>query len=401
MPEKINPAQAARERENQRIGGEVVRLLDGLLQRATDSRASDLHIEPKEHMIRVRFRVDGVMVEQRPLPTSYAAPLLSRIKVVAQMDIADKRIPQDGTFTFTTREQDNIAVRAATFPCVHGEKAVLRLMHGGQVMSLAELGVATDQELALRRMAWRPGGLVVVTGPTGSGKTSTLYALLEEVDAERRNVVTLEDPIEVPLPNITQGQINPKAGFTWDRGLRALLRQDPDVILVGEMRDTETAQTAVQASLTGHLVLSTIHTNSSVETMIRLIDMGMEPYIVSNALIGVVAQRLVRTLCRFCAVPGPPYEEDLEDLGFEIGDLPGSMRAVGCPECMGTGFLGRTGIFDVVPVDDDLRNVLKRNGQVHDIKMVLRDKGLPTLRRAGVDLVAAGSTTLGEVIRVT
>ncbi|MCB9780583.1 MAG: type II/IV secretion system protein [Alphaproteobacteria bacterium] len=384
-----------------RIGGEVIRLLDNILAKALDARASDVHVEPKEHLVRIRFRVDGVMVEQRTLPTSYAASLLSRIKVLAKMDIAEKRLPQDGTFKAEPEGRAPVAVRASTFPSVWGEKAVLRLLVGAAVMPLQELGCSLYQSDTLRRLVQRPGGLLLVTGPTGSGKTSTLYALLDEVDTEVRNVVTLEDPIEVELNGITQGQVHPKAGFDFSRGLRAILRQDPDVILVGEMRDLETANIAVQAGLTGHLVLSTLHTNSAAETMLRLVDMGVEAYTVANALIGVVAQRLVRTLCHKCSTPGQPPAHEMAELGPFALDLTGARQAVGCEFCMGTGYRGRTGIYDVVVIDEDLRTVIKSTKSTKDIKEVLRQKQLPTLRETGLELVQSGLTTLTEVLRVT
>ncbi|NOY27743.1 MAG: type II/IV secretion system protein [Oligoflexia bacterium] len=390
-----------RESSQPSIRGEVVLLLDQLLQRALEHRASDLHIEPKDRMVRVRLRVDGVMIEQRPVRQSYGAQLISRIKVLGQMDIAERRLPQDGTFTFMAKNNTPVAVRASTFPCIGGEKAVLRLLIGARVKALADLGATVRQVNTLRRLVQRPGGLILVTGPTGSGKTSTLYALLDQIDTERRNVVTLEDPIEVELPNITQGQVDPKSGFTFGLGLRSILRQDPDVILVGEMRDLETARIAVQASLTGHLVLSTLHTNSAADTMIRMIDMGLEPYVVANALVGVVAQRLVRTLCPACAELHETDPELIAEIGFEQAGLEQTLESAGCARCMTTGFKGRTAIYDVVPVDDDIRTVIKTAKAGPAVKRVLQQKNLPTLRRAGLDLVLAGLTTLEEVLRVT
>ena len=382
-------------------GMDVVRMLDQLILRALEHNASDIHIEPKEHMVRVRFRVDGVMLEQRPMPEGLAQQVISRIKVLGKMDIAERRVPQDGTFTFTAEGVAPVAVRSSTFPCIAGEKAVLRLLLGAKVQNLSDLGASPDQAHTLSRMVQRPGGLILVTGPTGSGKTSTLYALLEEVDTDKRNVVTLEDPIEVQLPRITQGQVEPKAGFTFATGLRSILRQDPDVILVGEMRDVETARIAVQASLTGHLVLSTLHTNSAADTMLRLVDMGLEPYVVANALICVVAQRLVRTLCPGCVEQHTTDPDLIDDIGFSVSGLERTLRSTGCARCMKSGFKGRTAIFDVVPVDDDIRAVIKVSQTSVDVKRVLAAKGLPTLRRAGIDLVLTGQTTLAEVLRVT
>ncbi len=390
-----------RDLPNAKTSPDVVRALDQLVLKGLELRASDIHIEPKEHMLRVRMRVDGVLVEQRPLPDTYAQPMISRIKVLGRMDIAERRAPQDGTFTFQAEGSPAVAVRASIFPSMSGEKAVLRLLLGGKLLGLDELGTSPEQSETLRRMSQRPGGLILVTGPTGSGKTSTLYALLNELDADRRNVVTLEDPIEVPVARITQGQIEPKAGFTFATGLRSILRQDPDVILVGEIRDVETARIAVQASLTGHLVLSTLHSNSSADTMLRLVDMGIEAYIVANALICVVAQRLVRTLCPACAELHTTDPALIDELGFPAPGLERTLRSTGCARCLKTGFKGRSAIFDVVPIDDEIRAVIKTAQTSLEIKKVLGRKGLPTLRRAGVDLVATGQTTLAEVLRVT
>lgn len=381
--------------------GEIIKLLDDIVRRAVAARSSDIHIEPKEDRLRVRYRVDGVMVDQSALPPAFSAPLVSRIKVLGKMDISERRNPQDGNFKVDIGNGRAVSVRASTFPCFDGEKAVLRLLATGAVMPLDTLGMSGGQVKQMRRLVARTGGLVVVTGPTGGGKTSTLYSLLSEIDTTRLNVVTLEDPIEVQIPELTQGQVHPKAGFTFETGLRSILRQDPDVILVGEMRDEQTASIALQASLTGHLVLTTLHTNSTVETITRLIDIGMEPYVVANALAGIVAQRLVRVVCKRCAEPYTLDRDVTEEVGFALPMQSRLMRARGCPECMTTGFRGRTGIYEILEVDDRLRMAIKRQAESPVIKGMLKEMGLPTLRRVGMQLALSGKTTAQEVLRVT
>jgi general secretion pathway protein E/type IV pilus assembly protein PilB len=389
---------------NERVvyeSGEIVRALDELIRRASQFRASDIHLEPKSDKLRIRFRVDGVMVEQAPLPAPSAAPLISRIKVLGRMDIAEKRQPQDGNFKIEVGRGKTVSLRASTFPTFDGEKAVLRLLEVGAIIALDELGMGGGQVETIRKLAQRTGGLVLVTGPTGAGKTSTLYSMLAEMDTSRLNIVTLEDPIEVQIPEITQGQVNRRAGFTFATGLRAILRQDPDVILVGEMRDIETAQIAVQASLTGHLVLSTLHTNSTIATITRLIDIGLEPYVVANALQAVVAQRLIRLVCPKCAEPYVLDRDVTEEVGFALPEKSALVRPKGCDACMFTGFKGRRGIYEVVEVDDVLRGLIKQKAEAVAYKAVLRDKGIPTLRRVGMRQAIKGRTTAPEVIRVT
>lgn len=383
-------------------GGEIIRLLDQLILKAVEARASDVHLEPKPSRLRVRLRVDGVMVEQRSLSSRLIQPLLSRIKVLAGMDIAEKRLPQDGTFSVRLGSHDaQVAVRASTFPSVSGEKVVLRLLLGARTIPLDDLGLAQDQLASVRRMLTHHNGLLLVAGPTGSGKTSTLYALLQEMDTEHRNVITLEDPIEVQLPEITQGQVDNKAGFTFAKGLRAVLRQDPDVILVGEMRDGETASTAVQASLTGHLVLSTLHTSSTVETMTRLVDMGLERSVVGNALVGIISQRLIRKVCPHCMVYVPLTAEVSQALDLDLPPDVDLVQAPGCSACMNTGYRGRMGLFEVVEVDDDLRQDIKEMASPRDIKRVLKERGVSSLRESGLRMVEEGETTWQELVRVT
>ena len=381
--------------------GEIVRALNEILRRAVAARASDVHLEPKAERLRIRFRVDGVMVEQPYLPASANLPLISRVKVLARMDIAEKRQPQDGNFKFDLGRGKVISLRASTFPCFDGEKVVLRLLEANDLIGMEQLGMGRGQIKSLRRMCRQTGGLLLVTGPTGSGKTSTLYAVMSELDTSRLNVVTLEDPIEVQLSDITQGQVNPRAGFTFASGLRSILRQDPDVILVGEMRDKETAAVAVQASLTGHLVLSTMHTNSTISTITRLMDLGLEPYIVANALIGVVAQRLVRVVCPLCKETYELDKDVSEDVGFSIPLGTAFIRATGCDQCHHTGFRGRRGIFELLQVEERLQRLIKRKAGVEEYKVLLRDMSVPTLRRVGMRQAMKGRTTAAEVLRVT
>lgn len=380
---------------------DVVRLLDELVNDAVRARASDIHIEPKEDRLRIRYRIDGVLAEQQGMNPRVALPLISRIKVLAKMDIAEKRQPQDGTFKVEVARAGAVSLRASTFPCFEGEKMVMRILRAGDLLPLDRLGMGKGQLRQIRELGNRTGGLMLVTGPTGSGKTSTLYAMLSELDTARLNIVTLEDPIEVQIPDITQGQVNRRAGFTFASGLRAILRQDPDVILVGEMRDPETAAIAVQASLTGHLVLSTLHTNSAIETITRLVDIGLQPYVVANALLAIISQRLVRRVCSQCAQPYQLGRDVSEEVGFHIPADSRFFRAMGCDTCLRTGFRGRTGIFEVVEVDDRMRTMIKRKAETHELKEALRERGIPTLRRVGFQAALHGKTTAAEVLRVT
>ena len=344
------------------------------------------------------------MVDRSPLPLVLGAHVVSRIKVLARMDISDRLIPQDGVFTHVPEgEGSRTALRCSTFPSLHGEKIVMRLLAARGVRNISKLGVEDSQAVELRGFVRKHGGLVVVTGPTGSGKTSTLYAMLRELDTRRRNVVTLEDPIEIELRDVVQGQLNRKRGFDFANGLRAILRQDPDVIMVGEMRDSETAKIGVQASLTGHLVLSTMHTNSMPDTITRLVDLGLEPYIVASALVGVVTQRLVRTICPECKVQETPVQliQKLPGLGFLPPQGITYYTGMGCSACMDTGFQGRTGLFEVVGADDELRRLIKGNASQREIKGWLAGCGVPTVRRQGLRKVAEGITSIGEVLRLT
>jgi len=383
---------------------DAVQVLDHLVRRAVALRASDIHIEPKRRELRVRYRIDGVMSEQGSLPLLLAPPLTTRAKVLGRMDMTERRLPQDGQFTLEFAGGELVHLRASTFPGIHGETLVLRVLLGHQLIPLDKLGLAAEQLAAVERLITRPSGFMLVCGPTGSGKTSTLYSILQRLDTEDLSVVTLEDPIEVEFGHATQGQANVRQGFTFATGLRAILRQDPDVIMVGEMRDAETTQIALQASLTGHLVFSTLHTADAIETMTRLVDLGAEPWIVANALLAVVAQRLVRKLCPHCSEPMGL----LNDISGGGGEAPVVLcagtevrRAKGCPKCHNMGYQGRTALFEMLELDDELRDLVKSRASIREYRDYVRRKGLRTLRESGLRLAGLGVTSLDEVLRVT
>lgn len=379
----------------------TVRLVNMVLADAVRAGASDIHVEPQRDALRIRYRVDGLLREVMSVPRSALASVVSRFKIVSGLDIAERRLPQDGR-TRIGVDGRSIDARVSTMPSIHGEKVVVRLLsRAEQVPTLEELGLEGDQLAALRTAIADPQGLVLLTGPTGSGKTSTLYSALSEIHAPELNIVTLEDPVEVQLPGITQVQVHERSGLTFGRGLRAVLRQDPDVVLVGEVRDTETAELAIKASLTGHLVLTTLHTNDAVSAITRLVDMGMEPFLVASSLTAVVAQRLVRMPCAGCVGPDEPGEGLLRALGLDATDLAGATprRGTGCAECGQTGYRGRTGIFEVLPVDGTLRRLLGAD----PTERALRDATiqLPRLRHAAVAKAMRGETTFEEAVRVS
>ncbi|MBS2016111.1 MAG: type II/IV secretion system protein [Deltaproteobacteria bacterium] len=378
----------------------AVIVLDEIVRRAVRAKASDIHLEPKRDRMNVRFRIDGEMIDEQAVPLEIAPEVISRVKVLARMDIAERRVPQDGQLTLAP-EGHTVHLRGSTFPSSLGEKVVLRILSGQALINFDKLGLNAVTQAIVRELVDRPQGFIVTSGPTGAGKTSTLYSFMRLIDTRRTNVMTLEDPIEVEIPQITQGQTLVKAGFTFATGLRAILRQDPDVILVGEIRDAETAGIALQASLTGHLVLSTLHTSDAVETAVRLVDLGVEPWIVANALTAILAQRLVRIVCRKCQEL-TTLDVDLVDgdqLLLERGTK--IVRPKGCNECMRTGYKGRTGIFEVVIVDDDMRELIKNKASPREYRMLLKQRGIASLRTAGLQKVREGITTVDEVLRVT
>ena len=341
----------------------TVRLVNMVLADAVRMGASDIHIEPQRDSLRIRYRVDGVLREVMSVPRSALASVVSRLKIVSGLDIGERRLPQDGRTRIAVDGQ-LVDARVSSLPSVHGEKVVVRLLAPADLLQpLEDVGLDPDQLADLRRVLQTPQGLVLLTGPTGSGKTSTLYSALQEIHTPDRNIVTLEDPVEVQIPGLTQVQVHERSGLTFSRGLRAVLRQDPDVVLVGEVRDTETAELAMRASLTGHLVLTTLHTNSALSSITRLVDMGLEPFMVGSALSAVVAQRLVRRPCGGCAVPDQPDPALLLALGVDPAVLESATprRGTGCAECGQTGYRGRVGVFEVLVVDQEMRRVLVSN----------------------------------------
>lgn len=379
----------------------IIRLINALFTEAIKEQASDIHIEPYENRLVVRFRVDGVLREVLNPPRTVAPFLVSRIKVMAHLDIAEKRIPQDGRISLKVGRRP-VDVRVSTLPSSYGERVVLRLLdkQAGR-LDLEHLGMS---KVLLEQIdpgiIQRPHGIFLVTGPTGSGKTTTLYAALSRLNTQSRNIVTVEDPIEYYLDGIGQTQVNPKVDLTFARGLRAILRQDPDVVMVGEIRDLETAQIAVQASLTGHLVISSLHTNTAIGSITRLRDMGIEPFLLSSSLVGVLAQRLVRTLCHHCKRPYQASPDEIELLEQPPESEITIYAPVGCNECHQHGYLGRTGIYELIIIDESLRSLIHKGAGEHEMLQHARQLS-ESIRTDGMKRVLAGDTTIDEVIRVT
>lgn len=378
----------------------IIRLINAMLSEAVKENASDIHVEPFENRLVIRFRVDGVL-RQVLAPQRALTPLIvSRIKVMAKLDIAEKRVPQDGRISIKIAGRP-VDVRVSTIPSGHGERVVLRLLdkQAGR-LDLTHLGMGAQQLKTMQSLVKKPHGIILVTGPTGSGKTTTLYAGLTALNDRSRNILTVEDPIEYYLDGIGQTQVNTKVEMTFARGLRAILRQDPDVVMVGEIRDLETAEIAVQASLTGHLVLSTLHTNTAVGAVARLRDMGVEPFLMASSLIGLIAQRLVRTLCPHCRVPHKPDEAERALLELP-DDFDGHIySAKGCDKCRQSGYVGRSGIHEVVAVDEAMRTMIHDGASEQALEKHARKLG-PGIRHDGRQKVLAGTTTLEEVLRVT
>ncbi len=377
----------------------VIRLINALLLEAVKEGASDVHIETQEKRLMVRFRVDGVLRDKVEPPRGLAPLLVSRIKVMAKLDIAEKRIPQDGRVTLRIGGHD-VDARVSTIPTQHGERVVLRLLEKGSLrLDLGALGMSERDQAVFYRLLERPHGMLLVTGPTGSGKTTTLYAALHRLNDRKRNIMTVEDPIEYELAGIGQTQVNPRTDLTFARGLRAILRQDPDVIMVGEIRDQETAQVAVRSSMTGHFVLSTLHTNSAVGSVTRLIDMGVERYLLAPMVVGLAAQRLVRKLCPECRREDVASEGDSLLLGGAVTSGEPVWRAEGCPDCHGEGYRGRAGLYEVVAVDEKFQKLIHDGASEAELEAQARTDG-PSLLDDGIAKVRAGLTTIEEVARV-
>jgi type IV pilus assembly protein PilB len=406
-------AQGGVPKENQQVSMEqmakdtpVIKLVSSIISKAVKEGASDIHIEPESEVLRIRFRIDGVIREVMAPPRHLHAGVASRIKIMADLDIAEKRIPQDGRYQ-TKVEDKEVDIRLSTLPTLYGEKIVMRLLEkGGSLLRLEELGFSPDTCNRFKKIVKRPYGLILVTGPTGSGKTTTLYAALNGMNAVEQNIVTIEDPVEYQLNRISQVQVNPKVGVTFANGLRSILRQDPDVVMVGEIRDKEAATIAIQAALTGHLVMSTLHTNDAPGAIARLVDMGVEPFLVASSLLCVIGQRLVRAVCPQCKTS---YRAPLSSMGgfkstgvtMEDKNEITLVKGKGCQECRDTGYKGRLGLFEMMMIDDAIRSLIATKPSSSQIRQVASQQGFVGLREEGFRKTLEGKTTLEEILRVT
>jgi len=381
----------------------VIRLVGSILQRAVGEGASDIHFEPRASELTVRMRVDGVLRKFMSVPPKLQSGMIARLKILADLDIAERRLPQDGRFSVRLGTQ-KLDLRAAILPTVFGEKVVLRLLDTSTVQAdLRHLGFAPETLLGYEKIYGRPYGTILVTGPTGSGKSTTLYATLEELNSPEKNIITVEDPVEYRMPGINQVQVNPKVGLTFASGLRSILRADPDIVMIGEIRDRETAKTSVEAALTGHLVLATLHTNNAPAAVTRLIDMGVEPFLTSSAVDCVIAQRLARRLCGRCKRPIEMGEEALSAIGFPPDRPPEGgcdfHETVGCDRCSGTGYRGRIGIYEMMVLTDEIRELVLRRASADEIGRAAEASGMVRLREDGLRKAAEGVTTVEEVLR--
>lgn len=379
----------------------VVKLVNFLLLEALEARASDVHLESYPSALHVRYRIDGVLHDAPSPSAQLAHAVISRLKIMAELDIAERRLPQDGRIRLKLQDR-SVDVRVSTLPALHGESVVLRLLDSdrGQV-GLTDLGMSSDALAAFRAMIRRPHGIVLATGPTGSGKTTTLYAAIESIRTGSEKILTVEDPVEYELEGVPQVAVNERVGLTFASALRSLLRQDPDVMLVGEIRDPETAEIATHAALTGHLVLSTLHTNDAPSALTRLLDLGVPAYLVASTVEGVLAQRLVRRVCASCAEPRPPTRAELAGLRTEARELAFVSSGVGCDECGGTGFRGRTGIYEIIAIDDAIREEVQSRRGTRHLRTLAVEHGMVTLRQDGLRVVREGLTTPEEVLRIT
>ena len=380
---------------------EAVLAIKGLVESAVLSRVTDIHMEPKKSELQVRFRIDGILHNVPSYQPEIALPMISAVKVLADMDIAEKRKPQDGTFVGRLGNND-LDFRVSTSPSVYGETMVIRVLdRSGGIMGMEKLGFPADNLAAVRKITNYPNGMMIVSGPTGSGKTTTLYSMLAEIDAFQKNIITIENPIEYRLDNINQTQVNPKAGVTFASSLRSFLRQDPDVIMIGEIRDAETARVALQAAMTGHFVFTTVHANDSITTLFRLLDLGVEPYLISSSLSAVLAQRLVRVLCPACKIPYEPQPKFLKSIGLKPTEELELYKAQGCDDCQGTGYHGRIGIFEFFEATDTIKELIRTNPSIQLIKDEARKNRWRTLQETGIAKVIEGVTSVKELVRVT
>lgn len=382
----------------------IIKLINTLLFQALRRRASDVHIQPFEGHVQVRFRIDGILYDVMRIPKGIQEAIVSRIKVMGRMDIAEKRLPQDGQTSFVAGGRE-VDVRISTIPSVYGERVVMRLQDKSTgIYDIRKIGLLEDDFAKINRLIRMAHGIILVTGPTGSGKTTTLYAALKEINTPEKNIITVEDPVEYQLPGITQVQVSAKKGMTFATGLRSIVRQDPDIIMVGEIRDLETVSIAIQSALTGHLVFSTLHTNDAPGAVSRLLDLGAEPYLVNSSLIAVIAQRLVRKVCASCREEYKPSDKEMERVGLDPGEFRDVtfFKASGCEECQGMGYMGRMGIFEILEIDDHVKSQISRRASSNVIKKKAIERGkLRTLRQDGIEKAKLGLTTLEEVERVT
>jgi general secretion pathway protein E len=383
--------------------GPVIRLVNLIITRAIERRASDIHFEPFEDHFRVRYRIDGVLHDVESPPKRLQAAIISRIKIMAKLNIAERRLPQDGRIMLRVKGKE-IDFRVSSVPTIHGESMVLRILDKSSiVLDIERLGFLEDTIRGMREVINYPHGIVLVTGPTGSGKTTTLYCALQEINSPEKKIITVEDPVEYQLPGVNQIQVKPAIGLTFANSLRSIVRQDPDVILIGEIRDAETAEIAIHSALTGHLVLSTLHTNDAPSAVTRLMDMGMEDYLLSSTLIGILAQRLVRVACPFCQTPCEPDPSVLKEMRLDGPNLEGVQitEVRGCDKCSNTGYWGRQGIFEFLRVTDEIQRLILEKKDANVIKEAARKNGMRTLREDGWLKVKRGITTVSEVLRVT
>jgi general secretion pathway protein E len=382
----------------------IIKLVNGILSQAVKDRASDIHIECFENDLVVRFRVDGMLYDVISPPKRIQPAIISRIKVMSGLNIAEKRLPQDGRIRLRIAGRD-IDLRVSTIPCQYGERSVLRLLDRAQAVEsidLDKLGFSGENLRKLDRLIRQSHGIILATGPTGSGKSTTLYAALSRINSPEKNIITIEDPIEYQLRGVGQMQVNPKIELSFASGLRSILRQDPDVIMVGEIRDGETAEIAIQAALTGHLVFSTLHTNDSFGSLTRLVEMGIEPFLVSSSILAVLAQRLVRRLCQECRAPYTPTTTELQRIGIHAAGFAGKIyKPAGCRACRNTGYRGRIAIQELMVMEDDIRTMVMQNADAASIRRTCQAKGMKLLRQDGAERVFAGETTIEELLRVT
>jgi type II secretory ATPase GspE/PulE/Tfp pilus assembly ATPase PilB-like protein len=378
----------------------VIHLVDNVLANAIMHAASDIHFEPTPQKLRIRLRIDGILYDHEAVDVTLMQQLLARLKVLANINIAEKRIPQDGKFRILSNEHE-IDLRVSTFPALYGEKIVVRILdRNDHSIMLDNLGFNAQIAAAFKDLIAKSSGFFLVSGPTGSGKTTTLYAALSTLNNPQKNIITLEDPVEYHVPGVTQGQIHPDAGFTFERGIRALLRQDPDIVMVGEIRDKQTAGIAIEAALTGHLVFSTVHTNDAPSVVMRLMDMGIEPFLINAAITGILAQRLVRKICQTCKIEKIPNEQEMALLKKYGSSCQKLFVGTGCPECLGLGYKGRTGIFELLVMTNNLRSLIVQNPSFEQIYLQACADGMKSLIHDGLAKVEQGIITFSEMLRV-